>query len=157
MNNGSSKNLARRSLNFSSPSTSNVSNGKSIQKCQVSNTKETNNISSEGNPLNISGIEDIPLSQPLSQPLTQPNSQKRNIDELFGDIDDIDFDDRELNKAKKSKTENENERNLELIERILYERQRRTEYNNPAGMGKRDYSSTSNCLNFENLAYSEPK
>lgn len=120
-----------------------------VQKCQVFNVQETDNITTQGNPLNISGVEDIPLSQ--------PNSQKRNINELFGDIDDIDFDEYELSKAKKSKIETEKDNNLELIERILHERQRRTEYNNPASLSNRDHSSTSNCLSFEKLSYSEPK
>ncbi|KAM3959683.1 chromosome transmission fidelity protein 18 homolog [Aphomia sociella] len=95
---------AKRSLNFSSPTPN-----------KSPNEPANNDI--------VSISDSQPLSQSL-QPLEEfstPNnvSNKRTADDLFGDINDIDFDDIEL-PSKRQKTEEEDD--LELINRIIESR-----------------------------------
>ncbi|XP_026735322.1 chromosome transmission fidelity protein 18 homolog [Trichoplusia ni] len=93
---------AKRSLDFSSPIAK-----KPIPSKITSQPTETNltpDISLTPNLQPLETIEDI-----------QPPSSKRTAEELFGDIDDIDFN--EQLPSKKQKTDEEND--LDLIEKIL--------------------------------------
>ncbi|XP_013140971.1 PREDICTED: chromosome transmission fidelity protein 18 homolog [Papilio polytes] len=93
---------AKRSLDFSSHSKS-ICN----QEKQESNKKDD--------------ISLTPSLQNMEDVLAQTNiPSKRTAEDLFGDIDDIDFDNLEL-PSKRQKTDEEND--LDLINRILQERQ----------------------------------
>ncbi|CAK1555925.1 unnamed protein product [Leptosia nina] len=94
---------AKRSLDFSSPSRP----ARDIINTPIHSTPVSKN------------IEDI-------QDDTRP--YKRTAEELFGDIDDIDFDSIQL-PSKKQKTEEEND--LELINKILEKRRLRQMLNEP--------------------------
>lgn len=62
-----------------------------------------------------------PSLQNMEDVLAQTNiPSKRTAEDLFGDIDDIDFDNLEL-PSKRQKTDEEND--LDLINKILQERQ----------------------------------
>ncbi|XP_061718864.1 chromosome transmission fidelity protein 18 homolog isoform X2 [Cydia pomonella] len=89
---------AKRSLDFSSPT---------VKKHLP--TFASQNVESE----NIHGINSLPLSQPTQ--ITPVSSSKRTVDDLFGDIGDIEDD--ILLPSKKQKTEEEEDE--ELIIKIL--------------------------------------
>ncbi|XP_053610811.1 chromosome transmission fidelity protein 18 homolog [Plodia interpunctella] len=88
---------AKRSLDFSSP----IQNKTKPVQDAVESLPLTPNLPAE---------EDISLT---------PVSSKRTADDLFGDIDDINFDEAEL-PSKRQKTEEEND--MELINRIIESR-----------------------------------
>ncbi|XP_072944740.1 chromosome transmission fidelity protein 18 homolog isoform X2 [Epargyreus clarus] len=104
---------AKRSLDFSSPSQKPLTQPKHLTPVAPASDKI---------------ITLTPSLQPLES--TQlPVSNKRTAAELFGDIDDIDFENFEL-PSKKQKTEEEND--LELIERIIQERKLRQILSEPS-------------------------
>lgn len=106
-------------------------------------------VNTENSTLNVSGVEDIPESL--------PPSQKRTVTDLFGDIDDLDFDEDVYQKSKRSRIESEDDLNSALIDRILYERKRRAELSNPVLMLNRDYTVSDNDKTIENISKSIPK
>ncbi|XP_052751169.1 chromosome transmission fidelity protein 18 homolog [Galleria mellonella] len=127
---------AKRSLDFSSPV---------INKTQI--TQGSNDIVSFNNSQPISQS-----LQPLDDYLTPKNaSNKRTADDLFGDINDIDFEDIEL-PSKRQKTEEEND--LELINRILESRKLKQSLLEPSRV-KNDFQPT--YLSKENLSLNIPR
>ncbi|XP_047992198.1 chromosome transmission fidelity protein 18 homolog [Leguminivora glycinivorella] len=90
---------AKRSLDFSSPT---------VRK-HLPTFGSQNSVTE-----NIDGINSLPLSQP-TQPTAVVSSNKRTVDDLFGDIGDIEDD--ILLPSKKQKTEDEEDE--ELIQKIL--------------------------------------
>ncbi|XP_077300481.1 chromosome transmission fidelity protein 18 homolog [Arctopsyche grandis] len=151
-----SRNHARRSLDFSSPAISktfgsNVNRNASLTASTLNDNiiSIDDNVNTENSTLNVSGIEDIPESL--------PPSQKRTVTDLFGDIDDLDFDEDVYQNSKRSRIESEDDLNAALIERILYERKRRTELSNPVLMLNRDYTVSDNNKIIENISNSIPR
>ncbi|RVE49481.1 hypothetical protein evm_005822 [Chilo suppressalis] len=98
---------AKRSLDFSSP----------ITKKPV--PPSSTSVESNGQ---LSQIQLTPDLQPMESLLTPVQINKRTADELFGDINDIDFDTIEL-PSKRQKTEEEND--LDLINKIVESRKLR--------------------------------
>ncbi|XP_049876010.1 chromosome transmission fidelity protein 18 homolog [Pectinophora gossypiella] len=93
---------AKRSLDFSSPITK-----KPPDIVQLDNSVSDDQISS------------TPALEPVEDLLTPENASlgnKRTVEDLFGDVGDIDFNELQL-PSKKQKTEEEND--LELIDRII--------------------------------------
>ncbi|KAF9421301.1 hypothetical protein HW555_002773 [Spodoptera exigua] len=132
---------AKRSLDFSSP----------VAKKPVT-TNLTNNVPDA---ITISGATestDISLT-PNLQPLEEFTqvSNKRTADELFGDIEDIDFNEVEL-PSKRQKTEEETD--LELIEKILEGRRLRQILLEPSG---RPLGSRSNYNVKDNMSLDIPR
>ncbi|KAI8439205.1 hypothetical protein MSG28_013051 [Choristoneura fumiferana] len=126
---------AKRSLDFSSPSVS------KNQPKIVSQTTVTNN---------IDGISSLPLSQPSQPELIPFTSSKRTVDELFGDIGDIEDD--ILLPSKKQKTEEEEDD--ELINKIIEGRRLRQLLLEPS---KVQAEAKSNYNVKENLSLDIPK
>ncbi|KAH9634301.1 hypothetical protein HF086_011561 [Spodoptera exigua] len=132
---------AKRSLDFSSP----------VAKKPVT-TNLTNNVPDA---ITVSGATestDISLT-PNLQPLEEFTqvSNKRTADELFGDIEDIDFNEVEL-PSKRQKTEEETD--LELIEKILEGRRLRQILLEPSG---RPLGSRSNYNVKDNMSLDIPR
>lgn len=125
---------AKRSLDFSSPSVK--KNQPTVSQTTISN--------------NIDGISTLPLSQPSQPELTPLTSSKRTVDDLFGDIGDIEDD--ILLPSKKQKTEEEEDE--ELINKIIEGRRLRQMLLEPS---KVQAESKSNYNVKENLSLDIPK
>ncbi|XP_075980547.1 chromosome transmission fidelity protein 18 homolog [Anticarsia gemmatalis] len=108
---------AKRSLDFSTPFVK-----KAIANATSHNTATTI-------PVDPPDSDEITLTPSIPIEELTP-SNKRTADELFGDIDDIDFNELEL-PSKKQKTEEEND--LDLIEKILEGRRLKQILAEPSG------------------------
>ncbi|CAB3253052.1 unnamed protein product [Arctia plantaginis] len=97
---------AKRSLDFSSPFTNNT-----LNSFDVNNVPTPSTI-----PVDPPGSEEITLTPTIPLEDLTPSTNKRTAYELFGDIEDIDFNEMEM-PSKKQKTEEEVD--LDLIEKIL--------------------------------------
>ncbi|CAH0589212.1 unnamed protein product [Chrysodeixis includens] len=128
---------AKRSLDFSSPTAFKPIPSK--VSSQPSETNSTPDISLTPNLQPLETIEDIP-----------PPSSKRTAEELFGDIDDIDFN--EQLPSKKQKTEEEHD--LDLIDKILEGRRLKQILLEPTGRG---VGCRSNYNVKENLSLDIPR
>ncbi|KPJ12806.1 Chromosome transmission fidelity protein 18-like [Papilio machaon] len=127
---------AKRSLDFSS----HISKNKDLQEKLESNTKD--------NDINLT-----PSLQNMEEVLAQTNvPSKRTAEDLFGDIDDIDFDNLEL-PSKRQKTDEEND--FDLINKILEGRRLKQLLTEPASGG-----NMKTKVNFdvkENISINIPK
>ncbi|KAJ2945466.1 hypothetical protein O0L34_g278 [Tuta absoluta] len=102
---------AKRSLDFSSPM------NKKLPEKPPKQSNNNNNAVTEEISTNHSQISLTPALPPMGDLLTPANGpSKRTVEDLFGDIEDIDFNDFNL-PSKKQKTEEETD--LELIDKIL--------------------------------------
>ncbi|XP_018570059.1 chromosome transmission fidelity protein 18 homolog [Anoplophora glabripennis] len=136
---------SRKSLDFSTPSTSQV------------NENPPSESSNDIQPL--SSVNDLFFDTQTEGsifPSQQSNSKKRTVDELFGDIDDIEddiiFDDHPNVKKQKSDAHSED---LALIDHILELRKLSKEKH--CITTKKDYSASSIERDKRNLSYSVPK
>ncbi|CAG9788572.1 unnamed protein product [Diatraea saccharalis] len=127
---------AKRSLDFSSPVT---------KKLPVI-TDSTQENDDNRIPLSLT-----PNLQYTEDSLTPAQSNKRTADELFGDIDDIDFDNVEL-PSKRQKTEEETD--LELINKIVESRKLKQMLLEPSNV-QRKFESVFNAK--ENLSLDIPR
>lgn len=83
-------------------------------------------------------------------------SRKRRLEDLFGDIRDIEKElELECNEAKKKKSEEE--RDLELIEKIVEARRRAREIHNPLKVDAVDRLNKIHSFNMQNLSSNVPK
>lgn len=85
------------------------------------------------------------------------NNRKRRLEDLFGDINDIeDFQDLDFGNMAK-KTRSEEEIDLEMIEKILVARQKNREQLNPLRSTEVDRLEALHHFKMQNLSYSVPK
>lgn len=116
---------AKRSLDFSSPSAHKTTrlHSELSQNQNIINETEslTINLLTEAVLYNKNQVSSTQTSltcslEPLEEATLLSNSNKRTAEELFGDIDDINFDDVEL-PSKRQKTDEEND--FDLINKII--------------------------------------
>lgn len=146
--------IARKSLDFSTPAVEKTMGIKaSTSTARVSSddvSMDDKTVEEATDVFDMSGIENLPASQ--------PNSQKRNIEDLFGDIDDLDYDIECLGQlSKKTKYESEKQRDLAMIERILIERQRKIKTNNPISLLGKVYVGKDLRENSDNISTTIPR
>ncbi|CAD7079095.1 unnamed protein product, partial [Hermetia illucens] len=100
-------------------------------------------------------FEMAPLD-PLTEIQNIGISRKRRLEDLFGDIRDIEKElELECNEAKKKKSEEE--RDLELIEKIVEARRRAREIHNPLKVDAVDRLNKIHSFNMQNLSSNVPK
>ncbi|XP_045774328.1 chromosome transmission fidelity protein 18 homolog isoform X3 [Maniola jurtina] len=168
-------NPAKRSLNFSSPIATKISTSlNNTENQQVHNNSLSlsqslqpledvltpNNVSSQRQDIHTSGIVSnqnilTPVNvsnQDILTPINENASNKRTAEDLFGDINDIDFDNFEL-PSKKQKTEEEID--MDLINKIIEGRKIRQMLAEPASRGYIDKKPNFNVK--ENLTRNIPR
>ncbi|CAH2092697.1 unnamed protein product [Euphydryas editha] len=132
---------AKRSLDFSSP----------VAKKIVSNERRNSNTASNNSTDGSFSL--TPSLQHLDDILPSSNGpNKRTVEDLFGDINDIDFDNIQL-PSKKQKTEEECD--MELIDKIIEGRRQRQLLTEPSARGI--VNTGPNYVVKENLTTSVPK
>ncbi|XP_045451632.1 chromosome transmission fidelity protein 18 homolog [Melitaea cinxia] len=139
---------AKRSLDFSSPVAIKTVSSEISNANTASNNTETNALNSTDASFSLT-----PSLQPLDDILSSSNgSNKRTVDDLFGDINDIDFDNMEM-PSKKQKTEEECD--MELIDKIIEGRRQRQLLTEPSARGIVDTGPNYDVK--ENITTSVPK
>lgn len=137
----------RRSIDFSSPAVK-----KTFSKLAPSPLNTPNQSNFEDTLEEIQPI--ISPEAPTTQ-VTTENNKKRMVEDLFGDVDDINFDDYEL-PSKKIKANPAEDPDLELIDKILEMRKLKQELNKPLIGFRKDF--TTNAYNTkDNLSYNIPR
>lgn len=139
---------AKRSLDFSSPVAIKTVSSEIPNANTASNNTETNALNSTDASFSLT-----PSLQPLDDILSSSNgSNKRTVDDLFGDINDIDFDNMEM-PSKKQKTEEECD--MKLIDKIIEGRRQRQLLTEPSARGIVDTGPNYDVK--ENITTSVPK
>lgn len=139
---------AKRSLDFSSPVSQNTVSSERSKSNTASSNTHSHTLNGTDAPFSLT-----PSLKPLDEVLLSSNgSNKRTVDDLFGDINDIDFDNMEL-PSKKQKTEEECD--MELIDKIIEGRRQRQLLTEPSARGIVDRGPNYDVK--ENITTSVPK
>lgn len=93
-----------------------------------------------------------PSLQALDDVLTPNVSNKRTVEDLFGDINDLELDNIEL-PSKRRKTDEEND--MDLINKIIEERKLKQTLTEPSARGFQEKKSNYNAK--DNITYNAPK
>ncbi|CAH0720464.1 unnamed protein product, partial [Brenthis ino] len=131
---------SKRSLDFTSPPSTNKST-----TSEISHSKD-NSVHNGDTTISLT-----PSLQQLDDVLTPNVSNKRTAEDLFGDINDIDFDNIEL-PSKRQKTEEESD--MDLINKIIEGRKIRQMLAEPSGRGFKETKPNYNIK--ENVTMNVP-